>query len=179
MVLGGSDPYLTSGSGTTSGTTSDDDTFTTTSTDDSDDFDGGTIDLGHSPAGGGSQNFDLENNDAAVVDTGDDIADAGGPEGVLVGTEEQARKVKDTVSEVTGQLRDMASSDDPDSEDLPAPAENPSGDGDSSPVDLDDLPVGFGGLGLPSLPSVGEIGGKGVAVALAGLGAVAVVFGGE
>lgn len=145
-------------------------------TDDEDD-DGGdfsvtsndTLDLGHSRAGGGSQNFDLENNAGAVVETSSDIEDAGGPSGVLVGTEEQASKVKETVSEVSGQLRDMASSDE--SAPVDNTDQNAASDGSgqtelptaTSIIPLDQLPTDFG---LPDVSRKKAVAGAAVVVGL-------------
>jgi hypothetical protein len=77
-------------------------TASITTTDDRDE----TIDLGHSGASGGNQRVDLGTNKAAAAETSKDIRDAGGPNGVLVGTQDQASKVKKAVSEVSGQIRD-------------------------------------------------------------------------
>jgi ABC-type Na+ efflux pump permease subunit len=78
-------------------------TASITTTDDRDE----TIDLGHSGASGGNQRVDLGTNKAAIVETSEDIRDAGGPNGVLVGTQDQASAVKEAVSEVSGQIRDQ------------------------------------------------------------------------
>lgn len=144
-MLGG--PKLRSGStsgGSVSVTSTDDEDNNTSSTSS---WNGGTIDLGRSPAGGGSQNFDFENNDAAVVDTGNDISDAGGPEGVLAGNRDQAKQVKDAVSEVTGQLRDQQQTSEP--EVVDNTDQNTVTTTDTPDPSTPDLPT-FGGNGGPS-----------------------------
>lgn len=103
---------LRSGSGggttsTTTHTTEQDRTDTqTTSTDSSESYND-TIDLGNDTTGGNT--YDLENNAAAAVTTSDEIADAGGPEAVLVDEQEEVTEVNKAVSEVSQTLEESSS----------------------------------------------------------------------
>jgi hypothetical protein len=110
MVLGG--PDLDSGSG------GGDVSITSTSSDDDEEV----LDLGQQ-ASGGSTDYDLGSNAGAVVDTGDEIADAGGPDAVLAGTQEQVEQVNKTVSKVSDQIKNAATPTTNGPDDVPSQAE--------------------------------------------------------
>jgi hypothetical protein len=159
MVLDGPDLDTGSGGGGVS--------ITSTSDDDDDEV----LDLGQQSSGG-STNFDLGRNAGAVVDTGDEIADAGGPDAVLAGTQEQVTKVDKAVSKATDTLKKAASggSDDTASTtDLPSQAETAAKNAASAVSQSE---------GLPSVP-LGDLGKKALAGVLAAFALVlAVLFGG-
>ncbi len=179
------------GSGYSTTSTSNDDSggsgYSTTSTTDH------RIDLGQdSPSGA----VDTSGDRKAVVDTGDEIDDAGGPDAVLVDNQEEHSKVNETISEVTDKLKDAASTDSSDSNsgssgggggggsggsggttDIPSQAETAAENAANSVTETVTDP------GMPSLPgglpSPGDLGGKAVAVGIAAVGAVALAFGGS